>query len=167
MTATQTRYLITRRPNQVVADGYVTPTSMSIVVAVAAWQSKFIEAIDTTKLRPMTLAQIAAEVGVDTSTVSRLVRGITLHITGSPLAWPLDTLFSGEGGRPDLSAAADRQIVWNLVDDESPADPYSDREIVDILAHRDIHLARRTVAKYRRVMGIPPVYQRRDRSAAA
>ena len=67
---------------------------------------------------------------------------------------------TADGGT--CSATAIRSLIKKLVEAEKPSKPISDSTIADILADQGIHVARRTVAKYREALNIPPSSQRKS-----
>lgn len=120
-------------------------------------------------LRPMTMADIAESLGLHESTISRVVAGASLD---SPHGvWWLRQMFSGaqaraktdEAAGPEaLSAAALRHRLARMVAREKASAPLSDSALTSLLAQETgITLARRTVAKYREMQGIPPAHRRR------
>ncbi len=116
-------------------------------------------------LRPLKLEDVAAELGVHLSTVSR---GVTGKYMATPYGlFELKHFFSG-GYRTatgmDVAATTVKQRVKQLLLEEDPAHPLSDQRIAEILAEEGIDVARRTVAKYREEMGIQPSWARKHRS---
>jgi len=61
----------------------------------------------------------------------------------------------------EISSVEAREAIKKLIESEDPSDPLSDQKIVDVLEERSLHVARRTVAKYRDLMGILPARMRR------
>ncbi|MFU0841977.1 MAG: hypothetical protein ACFWTZ_05135 [Burkholderia sp.] len=122
-------------------------------------------------LRPMTMADVAARIGLSESTVSRTVNGKFLHCRRGTLE--LRSLFSsslahagsaaGAGNGEEQSADAAQRRLRALVEAESPAAPLSDSELSEKLAAEGFRIARRTVAKYREALGIAPARLRRRR----
>ena len=107
-------------------------------------------------LKPLTLRDIAEEVGVHESTVSR----ITIDkFIGTPRGlFPLKYFFgsgvgSGDGGA-DIAAEAIKAKIKNMIDAENPQKPLSDDALMEQLQKDGIDIARRTVAKYREAMRI-------------
>ena len=107
-------------------------------------------------LRPMTLADVAEELGVHDSTVSRAIKEKYLQCAWG--VFPLGYFFSralpstsGDGVSPERAKAAIRA----LIEGEDKRRPLSDQKICDLLAQRELVVSRRTVAKYRDEMGIP------------
>lgn len=108
-------------------------------------------------LRPMTLADVAGALNLHESTVSRLVAGVSIATPQG--TWQLRALFGPQVG--DLSAAAIRAEIAQLVAAENPARPLTDRAITEALLASGREVARRTVAKYRDMLRIPPAGSRR------
>lgn len=114
------------------------------------------------KLRPLTMIQVAEAVGVHETTVSRAIAG--KYIKTPHGLFPLKYFFtpgycSGDG--ESLSNTTIKEMVAQIIDGEDPAKPFSDQVVVNKLKGKDIEIARRTVAKYREELGIPPTYLRR------
>ena len=117
-------------------------------------QAGFLEFGDSA-LRPLTLREVAAEVGLHESTVSRAIarkyartpRG-TIPLRGF-FASGIDT-----GGGGEASSTAIQSMIRKLIDAENPRKPLSDARLADTLKTAGIPVARRTVAKYREAMGI-------------
>jgi RNA polymerase sigma-54 factor len=112
-------------------------------------------------LAPMTMAEVASAVGLHESTVSRVVAGTSVDTPQG--TWWLRSLFTGQvrGGGP--AAGALRVRLARLVAAEDPAAPLSDEEIARALAAGGAPIARRTVAKYRAALNLPPAHRRRLR----
>ncbi|MFM8353533.1 MAG: RNA polymerase factor sigma-54 [Gammaproteobacteria bacterium] len=113
-------------------------------------------------MKPMVLADIAEEVGMHESTISRVTNRKYMHTPRG--IFELKYFFSShvssqEGG--DVSSTAIRAIISKLTADENPGKPLSDQKLVELLAAQNITVARRTVAKYRESLAIPPSSERR------
>lgn len=113
-------------------------------------------------LVPMTLALVAEAVGLHESTISRLVAGVYADTPYGPIR--LRALFSSAVG--GVAAAAIRGRLQRLVAEEDAARPLSDQALALKLAP-DGGLARRTVAKYRAELGLPPAAERRRAATSA
>lgn len=117
-----------------------------------------------TSLLPLSMKDVAAELELATSTVSRAVAGKTVQT-----AWGIVTLRSlfqttaGEAamGQAASSTEAVRGRVKALVGAEDPASPHSDEALLQALVAEGHNVARRTVAKYRGELGIPSSYRRK------
>lgn len=119
-------------------------------------------------LRPMQLADLAAELDLHESTISRATRQKYLQTPHGVME--LKQFFSvglnSADGRNDTSAAAVRALIVQMIRAESPAKPLSDQQITDQLQARGLNVARRTVAKYREAEGLATASQRKMRAAA-
>lgn len=109
-------------------------------------------------LVPARRAQAAADLGLHPSTVGRAAAGKAM-LAGGRL-WPLATLFAG-GGDAGAGPAIAAHIA-QLIAAEPPARPLTDARLAAILALEGVDIARRTVAKYRNGLRIPPAHRRRD-----
>ena len=113
-------------------------------------------------MRPLVLREIADELGLHESTVSRVTtrkymltpRGVyeLKYFFGSHVA-------TDSGGA--CSATAIRALIKQMVAEENPKKPLSDNQITDILGKQGIVVARRTIAKYRESLQIPAANQRK------
>ncbi|MGM3172765.1 RNA polymerase factor sigma-54 [Dickeya lacustris] len=114
-------------------------------------------------MRPMVLADIAQAVDMHESTISRVTTQKFLH---SPRGiFELKYFFSSHvntdsGG--EASSTAIRALVKKLIAAENPAKPLSDSKLTSMLSEQGIIVARRTVAKYRESLSIPPSNQRKQ-----
>ncbi|HAH9220233.1 TPA: RNA polymerase factor sigma-54 [Escherichia coli] len=114
-------------------------------------------------MKPMVLADIAQAVEMHESTISRVTTQKYLH---SPRGiFELKYFFSShvntEGGG-EASSTAIRALVKKLIAAENPAKPLSDSKLTSLLSEQGIIVARRTVAKYRESLSIPPSNQRKQ-----
>jgi len=126
-------------------------------------QSEFFEN-GTGMLRPLRLEDVAVEIGVHLSTVSR---GVTGKYMATPYGlFELKHFFSG-GYRTrqgiDVAATSIKQRLKEIVRDEDPVKPLSDQKLAELLRSDGVTVARRTVAKYREELGIEPSWARRRR----
>jgi RNA polymerase sigma-54 factor len=114
-------------------------------------------------LRPLTLHNVATEVGVHESTVSRVTNNKYLGTARG--IYELKYFFSGAIGQgadgTAYSAESIRFKIKSLIENETVDNVLSDDMIVDILSKAGVEIARRTVAKYREAMQIPSSMQRR------
>ena len=115
-------------------------------------------------LRPMKLEDIAADTGIHLSTVSRAVRGKFLRCTFGVLE--LRSFFStalNTDGEENTSASAIQHKIQVLIDAEPVDAPLSDADLAELLQAEGIHVARRTIAKYREQLKILPASLRKRR----
>ncbi len=116
-------------------------------------------------LRPMMIKEVAEEIGVHPSTVSRAVSNKYVHTPQG--VYELRFFFSEgvngpEGG--DLPLMLLKKKVRKLIDDEDKAKPMTDDALAAELQRQGIQVTRRTVAKYREDLQIPSTHQRRCRN---
>jgi RNA polymerase sigma-54 factor len=136
-------------------------TITKVCYVIVARQQDFLErGID--QLKPMMIKEVAEEIGVHPSTVSRAVANKYAHTPQG--VFELRYFFSEsvqgpEGGNTSLLILKRR--VKKLIDDEDPSRPLTDEQITRILQSQGIQVTRRTVAKYREDMRIPSTHQRR------
>lgn len=109
-------------------------------------------------LVPMTLADVAGDVGLHESTVSRVIAGAAVDTPRG--TWWLRALFSGNRGE-GVSAGALRERLAQLVANEDGTRPMSDAALTVALSQDGAVIARRTIAKYRGMLNIPPAHRRR------
>ena len=116
-------------------------------------------------IRPMTLMEIAQDIGVHESTVGRVVAN-KFMLTPQGV-YPLKYFFhkSLPGGfGEDVSSLRVKEKIRKIVESEDKSHPLSDIEIGDLLAKEDLKIARRTVAKYRHQLRIEPSHIRKRKS---
>ena len=136
-------------------------TIMKVCYSIVARQQDFLErGID--QLKPMMIKEVAEEIGVHPSTVSRAVANKYAHTPQG--VFELRYFFSEsvqgpEGGNTSLLILKRR--VKKLIEEEDPSHPLTDEQITRILQSQGIQVTRRTVAKYREDMKIPSTHQRR------
>lgn len=142
------------------------------ILKVAAQIVKFQEGFfrkGVSELRPLTLRQIAEEIDMHESTVSRVTSNKFLHCERG--TFELKYFFtSGVGGGEDSEGASAETVkarIKALTDAEDPQKILSDDKLVDLLKAEGFDLARRTVAKYREAMGIGSSVQRRRQKKIA
>lgn len=125
-------------------------------------QSEFFE-LGSSKLRPMTMAEVADSIEVHETTVSRAIANKYLQTPHGtfPFKYFFTPGYAGKDG-DTVSNTSVKEIIGSIIEKEDSSKPLSDRKIVDLLAKKDIKLARRTVAKYREELGIPPTNLRRQ-----
>ncbi len=136
-------------------------TILKVCYAIIGRQREFLDkGID--QLKPMMIKEVAEEIGVHPSTVSRAVANKYAHTAQG--VFELRYFFSEsvngpEGGGTSLLILKRR--VKKLIEEEDPTRPLTDEQITRILQSQGIQVTRRTVAKYREDMRIPSTHQRR------
>jgi len=106
-------------------------------------------------LKPMILRDIAEAVDMHESTISRVTSNKYVHTPRG--LFELKFFFNSairRDNKEDIASESVKQAIKKIVDHEDDQNPYSDQKIVEILRDRDIRIARRTVAKYREMLGI-------------
>ncbi len=133
-------------------------TLMAIATAIVRIQSDFfVNGDDESRIRPMVLRDVAAATGMDMSTVSRAT-------AGKWLATPFGVYELKKFFNEPVADTSSREIMAALreiVESEDQASPIGDDDLTEALAARGYKVARRTVAKYRDRLGIPPARLRR------
>ena len=120
-------------------------------------------------LRPLILRDVADELGMHESTVSRVTANkyVSTPRGTLELKYFFTTAIAGTHGGESFSAEAIRHRIRDMVDDETPTDVLSDDAIVERLRTEGVDIARRTVAKYREALRIPSSVQRKREKASA
>lgn len=136
-------------------------TIFNVASAVVKYQQEFFDHGEKA-LKTLTLKQIAEEVGVHESTVSRSINGKYMQ---SPRGvFELKYFFSSGvpgGDGQGVSSNSVKSIIKEIIAGEDPRKPYSDQDMVEILKGKGIDISRRTVAKYREGMNILSSSKRR------
>lgn len=137
-------------------------TIQRVAQVIVERQRRFLE-LGELAMRPMMLRDVACELGLHPSTISRVTSNKYMETPSGLIE--LKRFFSSrltndEDGT-SCSSTAIRALIRELIAAEKPTDPLSDVQIARILASRSIKVARRTVAKYRTAMRIPSVEARR------
>jgi RNA polymerase sigma-54 factor len=142
-------------------------TIRGVVESILRWQPDFLTH-GPGSLRPLSFSRVAADLGLHESTVSRAVAH--RYVDTPHGVFPLRFFFtSGLPGDPTgiVSARTACHRIRALVDAEDPACPMPDRRIAQALAASGIRIARRTVVKYRELLGIGSAARRRVCGVAA
>ncbi|MGE3609865.1 MAG: RNA polymerase factor sigma-54 [Bacteriovoracaceae bacterium] len=114
-------------------------------------------------LKPMILKDIAGEIGMHESTVSRVTTNKFMHtpIGTFELKYFFNAGIGGKNGGIDIAGESLKLKIKEMIGNEDPRRPLSDQKISELLSTKDIMVARRTVAKYREMMGIAPSSKRK------
>ena len=123
---------------------------------IADWQRDFFRE-GPRKLRPMRLADVARELGLHESTISRAVREKYLQCSRG--VYPMSYFFSrsatAQTDGAEVGAAAAKALLCRLVEREDKGRPLSDQKLCEAMAELGCPISRRTVAKYREELNIP------------
>ncbi|MGH8297074.1 MAG: RNA polymerase factor sigma-54 [Steroidobacteraceae bacterium] len=136
-------------------------TLIKVARSIVERQTAFLEHGEE-HMRPMILKDIAEAIDMHESTISRITSGKYMHTPRG--VFELRYFFSSHVEGADgsgTSSTAIRAKIKKLVKDEVAESPLSDGRIAELLSAEGIPVARRTVAKYREAMGIPPSNERR------
>ncbi len=137
-------------------------TLLKVATKIVEFQRGFFEYGDQA-MKPLVLHDIAEAVDLHESTISRVTTQKYMHTPAG--VFELKYFFSSHvsthaGG--EVSSTAIRALIKKLVADENPRKPLSDSKIANLLAEQDIKVARRTIAKYRESLMIPPSNERKQ-----
>ena len=131
-------------------------TLMRTMQTILDYQQEYFKDGDRSKLRPMILKDIADRTGLDVSTISRVVNSKYVQTQFGIIL--LKSLFS-EAMQTDsgeeVSSYEIKNILQQCIDEEDKRRPLTDETLMDILNSKGYRIARRTVAKYREMLGIP------------
>lgn len=112
-------------------------------------------------IKPLTMAELAEELGVHVSTVSRTVR--SKYISCRWGAFCLADFFKQSSTGEDVTEDGVLRMIKDIIAAEDPRSPLSDKAIAEKLSERGVSISRRTVAKYRENAMIPSTTGRRKR----
>ncbi len=137
-------------------------TLLRVATKIVEFQKGFFE-YGEQAMKPLVLHDIARAVDLHESTISRVTSQKYMHIPSG--VYELKYFFSSHvstsnGG--EISSTAIRALIKELVSKENPGKPLSDSKIAGLLADRKINIARRTIAKYRESLLIPPSNERKQ-----
>ncbi len=138
-------------------------TILRVSHAIVDRQAEFLDH-GVSHLRPMTLQDVAEDVGVAISTVQRVTAG--KYVQTPQGVFELKSLFTqriaSSDGSADLSAKSVKDRLQTLINEENSKKPLSDQKITDILNKEGIAISRRAIAKYRDELQIPPARLRKE-----
>lgn len=138
-------------------------TLLKVATCIVARQTEFLEHGDEA-MKPMVLRDVAEEIGMHESTISRVTTNKYMHTPRG--VFEFKYFFSSHLSTADgteQSSTSVRAKIRKLIGAENPAKPLSDSKIAKVLAEEGIKVARRTVAKYRESMNIASSSERRRR----
>ncbi len=138
-------------------------TLFKVASSIVTRQTNFLELGDEA-MKPMILRDIAEEIGMHESTISRVTTNKYMHTPRGVFEFKyfFSSHLSSDSGE-DQSSTSVRAKIKKLIGTENPAKPLSDSKITNLLKDGGITVARRTVAKYREAMNIPSSSDRRVR----
>ena len=138
-------------------------TLMKTMESIVTKQYDFFLTGDDARLRPMKMKEIAADIAMDISTVSRVVsaKSVQTDFGMFPLKYFFSEGITHESGE-DFSTREVKNILREIIESEPHDAPHSDEELEGLLAERGFIVKRRTVAKYREQLGIAVARLRRE-----
>ncbi|MBX7100931.1 MAG: RNA polymerase factor sigma-54 [Myxococcaceae bacterium] len=136
-------------------------TIFKVTESIVKFQRDFLDK-GIAHLKPLILRDVADDIGMHESTVSRVTTNKYVHTPQG--IFELKYFFNSSIARTsgdDIASEAVKNHIKQLVGQEDPKNPYSDQRIVELLRAQGIEIARRTVAKYREVLGVLPSSKRK------
>ena len=138
-------------------------TMLKTMRAIMDFQYDYFLTGDETQLKPMILKDIAERIGMDISTVSRVVN--SKYVQTEFGTFPLKSFFSEslqtQSGE-EVSTREVKKILSDYIENEDKKKPLSDQKLTDLLKEKGYNIARRTVAKYREQMNLPVARLRKE-----
>ena len=136
-------------------------TILKVAKSIVAYQRDFLD-FGYEHMKPLTLKDVADDIGMHESTVARVVKNKYMHTPRGlfEIRFFFNTRISALNGN-DVSSLAVKEKIRKIVETESPQKPYSDSGLVNILRAHGINIARRTVAKYREELAIASSSERK------
>jgi RNA polymerase sigma-54 factor len=132
-------------------------TMMKIITVIVHMQPDFFKSGDIQELRPMILQDIANKTGYDISTISRITSN--KHVQTPFGIYSLKNLFMralvSDSDASSTTAIQVQNLIQKIIQGENKSRPLSDTDIMNLLKEKDVTIARRTVVKYRELLGIP------------
>ncbi len=137
-------------------------TIYKVVKSIVSFQGDFLEK-GLGHLKPMVLRDVAGDIGMHESTVSRVTTNKYVHTPQGifELKFFFNTSISRFYGEAIASASV-KEKIRQIIESEDSTKPYSDKKMVEILKSSNINIARRTVAKYREMLGMLPSNKRKN-----
>lgn len=136
-------------------------TLLRVTESIVKFQREFLDG-GLPFLRPLALRDVAEDIGMHESTVSRVTTNKYVQTPQGLLELKYffhSGIASGNGNM--VSSVSVKQLLRDLIGQESSEKPLSDHEVAQILKSRGLTISRRTVAKYREELRVPPSHQRR------
>nr|HID58959.1 RNA polymerase factor sigma-54 [Desulfobacterales bacterium] len=136
-------------------------TIYNVVESIVRFQREFLEK-GIAYLKPMVLRDVAEDVGMHESTISRATTNKYVHTPQG--IFELKYFFNSPINRfhgDAIASASVKEKIREIIQNEDPHKPYSDKKIASLLRQNNIDIARRTVAKYREMLGVLPSNKRK------
>jgi len=136
-------------------------TIFKVTESIIKFQNDFLDK-GISSLKPMVLRDVAEDINMHESTVSRVTSNKYVHTPQG--IYELKFFFNSSIKRlqgTDIASESVKEKIRSIIVEENQKKPYSDQEIVELLRRDNIEIARRTVAKYREVLGILPSSKRK------
>lgn len=136
-------------------------TIYRVAESIVKFQRDFLDQ-GITQLKPMVLKDVAEDISMHESTISRVTTNKYMHTPQGifPMKYFFSTGFSAGTGA-EISSLTIKDSIQKMIKEENSSTPLKDQQIVDILKAKGIDIARRTVAKYREELRIPPTSVRK------
>jgi RNA polymerase sigma-54 factor len=136
-------------------------TIKRVTESITRFQREFLDQ-GVAHLRPLILRDVADDIGMHESTISRVTTNKYVHTPQGiyELKYFFNSRITSSTGE-DLASESVKQAIKKLIDAEDSNKPLSDQKLCNILGEDGTHIARRTVAKYREMLGIPPSSKRK------
>lgn len=137
-------------------------TIRKVTESIVKFQREFLD-FGVEKLRPLILRDVADDIGMHESTISRVTTNKYVHTPQGifELKYFFNSRISSSQAGGDLASESVKQRIKKLIGEEDPKQPLSDQKLCDMLADEGTHIARRTVAKYREMLNILPSSKRK------
>ncbi len=137
-------------------------TLLKVAISLCRFQREFLD-WGLSHLKPLVLKDVAEDIGMHESTVSRVTTNKYIHTPQGvfELKFFFHSGLDSYGGGDALSSVSVKEIIRKAVAAEEPRKPLTDQQLVDLLEQKEIKIARRTVAKYRQELRIPPASRRK------
>lgn len=136
-------------------------TLYKVSKSIVKFQREFLDK-GTSYLRPLVLRDVAEDIDMHESTVSRITTNKYMHTPQGvfELKYFFHSGIDSLGGEA-MSSVTIKDKIKSIITNEDPKRPYTDQDVVDLLGKEDIMIARRTITKYRKEMKIPPSSRRK------
>jgi RNA polymerase sigma-54 factor len=137
-------------------------TIFKVTESIVKFQREFLDR-GVAHLRPLILRDVAEDIGMHESTVSRVTTNKYVHTPQGiyELKYFFNSSIGRVGGGEELASEAVKNQLRQIIAGEDATNPHSDQKIVELMRAQGVEIARRTVAKYREVLGILPSSKRR------